>query len=95
LADAVGSVREVVTPTLRELGTERLLETAPDEVVLLDPIALADHAAGGSGTTRRARGPRPPCGGAKDRGRHLDVRNAGDTSGGGTELDGARKNVRR
>jgi CRP/FNR family transcriptional regulator len=58
LADAVGSVREVVTRSLRELGRERLLETARDEVVLLDPITLAGLVARGSGETHRARGRR-------------------------------------
>lgn len=44
LADAVGSVREVVTRSLRELHRRKLLETGRDQVVLLDPIALADLA---------------------------------------------------
>lgn len=45
LADAVGSVREVVTRTLHQLGQEGLLETARDEVILLDPDRLAEEAA--------------------------------------------------
>jgi CRP/FNR family transcriptional regulator len=95
LADAVGSVREVVTRSLRELGRERLLETARDEVVLLDPIALADNAGRGRGAPRRMYGPRPLRGGATDGARRLDVRNARDTTGGRTELDGARRHVLR
>jgi CRP/FNR family transcriptional regulator len=45
LADAVGSVREVVTRTLRRLRDEGLVTTSRDEIVLLDPIALAKEAA--------------------------------------------------
>jgi CRP/FNR family transcriptional regulator len=44
LADAVGSVREVVTRTLRRLRTEGMLETYRDEIVLLDPVALSEEA---------------------------------------------------
>jgi CRP/FNR family cyclic AMP-dependent transcriptional regulator len=44
LADAVGSVREVVTRTLRQLRKEGLLETSRDEIILLDPIALSEEA---------------------------------------------------
>jgi CRP/FNR family transcriptional regulator len=47
LADAVGTVREVVTRTLRGLRAEGKLETGRDEVVLLDPIALGDELAEG------------------------------------------------
>jgi CRP/FNR family transcriptional regulator, cyclic AMP receptor protein len=43
LADAVGTAREVVTRTLRGLRTEGKLETARDEIVLLDPIALGEE----------------------------------------------------
>jgi len=39
----VGTVREVVTRTLRGLRTEGKLETARDEIVLLDPIALGEE----------------------------------------------------
>lgn len=46
LADAVGSVREVVTRTLRRLRKEGMVETHRDEIVLLDPIALSDKADG-------------------------------------------------
>jgi CRP/FNR family transcriptional regulator len=46
LADAVGSVREVVTRNLRELREKGLLETSRDEIILLDPIALSDEAGG-------------------------------------------------
>jgi CRP/FNR family cyclic AMP-dependent transcriptional regulator len=45
LADAVGSVREVVTRTLKQLREEGLLETSRDEITLLDPIALSEEAA--------------------------------------------------
>lgn len=44
LADAVGSVREVVTRTLRRLRKEGMLETSRDEIVLLDPITLSEEA---------------------------------------------------
>ncbi len=43
LADAVGSVREVVTRTLRGLRSEGKLATSRDEIVLLDPIALSEE----------------------------------------------------
>ena len=43
LADAVGSVREVVTRALRGLQEEGSIRTARDEVVLLDPIALHEE----------------------------------------------------
>lgn len=43
LADAVGSVREVVTRTLHQLREEGLIETARDEVVLLDPVRLTEE----------------------------------------------------
>ncbi len=46
LADAVGSVREVVTRTLHRLREDGLIETARDEIVLLDPIGLSLEAAG-------------------------------------------------
>ena len=48
LADAVGSVREVVTRTLHRLRDEGLIETSRAEIILLDPVRLseetADHA---------------------------------------------------
>jgi CRP/FNR family transcriptional regulator len=43
LADSVGSVREVVTRTLRRLREEGKLETSRDEIVLLDPVALGEE----------------------------------------------------
>jgi CRP/FNR family transcriptional regulator len=46
LADAVGSVREVVTRTLHALREEGLIETARDEIVLLDPVRLSEETAG-------------------------------------------------
>lgn len=42
VADAVGSVREVVTRTLGELRGEGLIETSRDVIVLRDPIKLAE-----------------------------------------------------
>jgi CRP/FNR family transcriptional regulator, cyclic AMP receptor protein len=45
LADAVGSVREVVTRTLRRLRRQGMLDTSRDEIVLLDPITLREEAA--------------------------------------------------
>jgi CRP/FNR family transcriptional regulator, cyclic AMP receptor protein len=44
LADAIGSVREVVTRNLHELHEEGLLDISRDEVTIRDPIALADVA---------------------------------------------------
>jgi CRP/FNR family cyclic AMP-dependent transcriptional regulator len=44
LADQVGSVREVVTRTLHQLRADGLIETARDEVVLLDPVRLSEEA---------------------------------------------------
>lgn len=41
LADAIGSVREVVTRNLRQLHAEGLVETQRDEILLLDPERLA------------------------------------------------------
>jgi CRP/FNR family cyclic AMP-dependent transcriptional regulator len=40
LADAIGSVREVVARVLRELRAEGLVETVPDGIRLCDPEAL-------------------------------------------------------
>ena len=51
LADAVGTVREVVVRTLRELRQAGLLETRRDGIVLLDPERLLTEAyAGEAGT---------------------------------------------
>lgn len=44
LADAVGSVREVVTRTLHQLREADMIETARDEIVILDPVLLAGEA---------------------------------------------------
>ena len=44
LADAVGSVREVVTRTLHQLRDDGLVETARDEIVLLDLVRLSEEA---------------------------------------------------
>ena len=41
LADAIGSVREVVTRNLHELHAEGLINVSRDEVVIVDPAALA------------------------------------------------------
>ncbi|HSJ51431.1 MAG TPA: Crp/Fnr family transcriptional regulator [Actinomycetota bacterium] len=47
LADAVGSVREVVTRTLRGLRRQGLVRTRRDEIVLLDPVGLTRELAAG------------------------------------------------
>jgi CRP/FNR family transcriptional regulator len=44
LADAVGSVREVVTRVLRELRDEGLVDTTRQGIVLLDPAGLSAQA---------------------------------------------------
>jgi CRP/FNR family transcriptional regulator len=44
LADAIGSVREVVTRNLHELHEEGLIDVSRDEVVILDAMALAEVA---------------------------------------------------
>src|SRR5450759_553633 len=56
LADAIGSVREVVTRNFHQLHEEGLIDISRDEVVILDPVALAKvageparGAAGGDG----------------------------------------------
>ncbi len=54
LADAIGSVREVVTRNLHQLHEEGLVDVSRDEVVLLDPVALA----GVAGEPARARSSR-------------------------------------
>jgi CRP/FNR family transcriptional regulator, cyclic AMP receptor protein len=46
LADAVGSVREVVARVLRDFRAAGLVETAPDTVRILDPAALHDECRG-------------------------------------------------
>lgn len=52
LADAVGTVREVVVRTLRELRREGVLETGREGIVILDPERLAAETYGGlAGTT--------------------------------------------
>jgi CRP/FNR family transcriptional regulator len=43
LADAIGSVREVVTRTLRQLRDEGLIGTSRDRIVLLDPMRLSEE----------------------------------------------------
>jgi CRP/FNR family transcriptional regulator, cyclic AMP receptor protein len=42
LADAVGTVREVVVRTLRELRDERVVQTRRDGIVILEPERLSD-----------------------------------------------------
>lgn len=44
LADAIGSVREVVTRNLHQLHEEGLIDVSRDEVVIRDPVALAEVA---------------------------------------------------
>ena len=41
LANSVGSVREVVARVLAELRAERLVQTSPGRVVILDPIRMS------------------------------------------------------
>jgi CRP/FNR family transcriptional regulator len=43
LADAVGSVREVVARVLRDFRRERLVATSPDSIDILDPVRLHDQ----------------------------------------------------
>jgi CRP/FNR family transcriptional regulator, cyclic AMP receptor protein len=43
LADAVGSVREVVARVLRDFRAAGLVATGPDGVHILDPPALHDE----------------------------------------------------
>jgi CRP/FNR family cyclic AMP-dependent transcriptional regulator len=45
LADAVGSVREVVGRTLHQLRDEGLVARSPDGIELLDPVRLSDEVA--------------------------------------------------
>jgi CRP/FNR family transcriptional regulator, cyclic AMP receptor protein len=52
LADAVGTVREVVVRTLRELREKGLVQTGREGIVILDPERLAAEAyRGAAGTT--------------------------------------------
>jgi CRP/FNR family transcriptional regulator len=43
LADAVGSVREVVARVLRDFRVDRLVVTSPDSIHILDPAGLHDQ----------------------------------------------------
>ncbi len=43
LADAAGSVREVVARVLRDLRLARLVATSPNSVQILDPAGLHDQ----------------------------------------------------
>lgn len=52
LADAVGSVREVVVRALRELREEGFVDTGHDGIVLLDPQQLSTEAYPGPGETK-------------------------------------------
>jgi CRP/FNR family transcriptional regulator, cyclic AMP receptor protein len=54
LADAVGTVREVVVRALRELRQAGLLETRRDRIVLLDPERLLSEAYAGEAGTKVA-----------------------------------------
>ncbi|HEU4354891.1 MAG TPA: Crp/Fnr family transcriptional regulator [Actinomycetota bacterium] len=44
LADEIGTVREVVTRTLRQLREEGMIETSREGVQLLDPVRLSEEA---------------------------------------------------
>ncbi len=46
LAETVASVREVVTRTLDQLQREGLVETARDEIAVLDPVRLSQEISG-------------------------------------------------
>jgi CRP/FNR family transcriptional regulator, cyclic AMP receptor protein len=52
LADAVGSVREVVVRALRELREEGIVNTGHDGIELLDPVKLSTEAYPSSGGTK-------------------------------------------
>jgi CRP/FNR family cyclic AMP-dependent transcriptional regulator len=52
LADAVGTVREVVVRALRDLRRAGLIETRRDGIVLLDPERLLGEAYGGEAGTK-------------------------------------------
>ena len=41
LADAVGTVREVVVRVLREFRAEELIRTERDRIVIVDPVQLS------------------------------------------------------
>jgi CRP/FNR family transcriptional regulator, cyclic AMP receptor protein len=61
LADAVGSVREVVVRALREFRQEGLIETRRKAIVLLDPEALLEQAdPRDAGTTFSSSGTKVP-----------------------------------
>ena len=49
LADAVGSVREVVARALRDLRAAGIVATAADRVVILDPARLYGETGGPAG----------------------------------------------
>jgi CRP/FNR family transcriptional regulator len=49
LADAAGSVREVVGRALRDLRTAGIVATAADSVVILDPARLYAESVGSAG----------------------------------------------
>ena len=44
LADAIGSVREVVTRNLHQLHEEGLIDISRDEVAIVDPVRLTEEA---------------------------------------------------
>ena len=46
VADAVGSVREVVARALHELREMGLIETSRDKIILVDPLRLSEEASG-------------------------------------------------
>jgi CRP/FNR family transcriptional regulator len=43
LADAVGSVRELVARVLRDFGVDRLVATSPDSIHILGPAGLHEQ----------------------------------------------------
>ncbi len=58
LADAIGSVREVVTRTLHGLQEERLVRLGRAGILVLDPLRLSDEAGLGAAALEPGRGPR-------------------------------------
>ena len=58
LADAIGSVREVVTRTLHGLQEERLIRVGRTGILVLDPLRLSDQAGLGATTTEPGPSPR-------------------------------------
>jgi CRP/FNR family cyclic AMP-dependent transcriptional regulator len=52
LAEAVGTVREVIVRALRELREEGLLRTGRAGIIILDPERLATEAFGGAAGAR-------------------------------------------